>query len=68
MLGMTEREIFYKIDDSCASTPRRSKNIPDQKVLQPEDITGRIATAVAKAIAANNKVIEWQLRRAGLRL
>jgi hypothetical protein len=62
MLGLDESEIFREIDAGCFGTTHVSKNIPPQYSLIPRDILERIATGVAKAIEANNRAIEIQLR------
>lgn len=66
MLGMDESSIFHEIDRGCFGIAQLSTEIKDQPALQPNDILQRIATGVAKAIAANNAAIERQLRQAGL--
>jgi len=68
MIGMPEYEIFEVIDRACSELPHLFPNIPEQKALDPKYILGQIATGVAKAISANNAVIEHQLHQIGLRI
>jgi hypothetical protein len=63
MIGLSESELLAKIDEVAANPSDYSaKNIQNQGGLQPRDILTRLASGVAKAIAANNKAIEDQLR------
>ena len=67
MLGLREDEIVHEIDRGCLGFASESlKNIPRQDTLGPEDILAKLATGVSKAIDANNRAIERQLRSAGI--
>jgi len=66
MLGMTKNEIKDAIDRECFGIPGLFMNIPDQSVLAPQDILRKMASAVAKAISANNEAIERGLARRGI--
>jgi hypothetical protein len=65
MLGLNESEIFREIDTGCFGIADISMNIPPQSSLSPSDILVKLATGVAKAIEANNRAIEIQLRSQG---
>ena len=62
MLGLSESEIFREIDSGCFGIGHINMNIPNQSSLTPNDILAKLATGVAKAIEANNRAIERQLR------
>jgi hypothetical protein len=69
MLGLNEAQLFSMMDEGSASaSSRTAKNIESQGSLEPRDILIRLTNSVAKAIEANNKVIEEQLRNAGIKL
>ena len=65
MLGLNERQIFHEIDRGCFGIAHINMNIPNQSSLSPNDILAKLATGVAKAIEANNRAIEAQLRSHG---
>jgi hypothetical protein len=65
MLGLSESEIFGEIDRGSFGIPNISLSIPNQSSLTPSDILVKLATGVAKAIEANNRAIESQLRSQG---
>ena len=62
MLGLSESQIFSEIDRGCFGIAHLGLNIPDQSSLSPNDMLKKLATGVAKAIEANNRAIERQLR------
>ena len=62
MLGLDESAIFREIDTGCLGIANITMNIPPQSSLSPSDILAKLATGVAKAIEANNREIESQLR------
>jgi len=66
MLGMTENKIKDVIDQECFGIPGLFMNIRDQSLLDPQDILRKMASAVAKAISANNEAIERDLARRGI--
>ena len=68
MLGLTERELFSTIDGEVLGAAYSAVHIKDQQALHPQDILRKLASGVAKAIEANNKAIESQLRSAGIKL
>jgi hypothetical protein len=62
MLGLDESALFREIDTGCFGIANISMNIPPQSSLSPSDILTKLATGIAKAIEANNREIESQLR------
>jgi hypothetical protein len=68
MLGKSESQIFHDIDSGCFGISNLSSNIKSQNNLEPDDILIKLASGVAKAIEQNNKVIESQLREAGIKI
>ena len=66
MLGKSETQIFHDIDSGCFGISYLSANLKKQNNLDPEDILTKLASGVAKAIEQNNRVIESQLRDAGI--
>lgn len=68
MLGLTESQLFQKIDHGASSSGHWGSYIKKQESLEPDDMLRRLATGVAKAIEANNIAIENQLRSAGIKL
>ncbi len=68
MLGLTESQLFSKIDSGCFGIAHLSTNIKNQQALNPDDILQKLATGVAKAIEANNMAIENQLRSHGIKV
>jgi len=63
MLGLSEAELFSIIDNVAGSAHATTDNLKRQSSVEPRDILARLAAGVAKAIEANNKAIEEQLKR-----
>ena len=65
MLGLSGHQLLNEIDHGCFGMGGLALNIPGQPVLNPDDILRKLASGVAKAIEANNRAIEQQLRSQG---
>ena len=63
MLGDTAIQLEFKIISALRSIALGTLKLPKQDML-----FRAIAVSVAKAIAENNKIIEEQLSRAGIKL
>jgi len=64
MIGLDESALFTIIDEGTVNpASQATRGIEKQGALEPRDILIRLATSVAKAIEANNKAIEEQLKR-----
>lgn len=68
MLGLTESQLANEIDSGAFGIGHLGLNIGKQHALKPEDILQKLVTGVAKAIEANNRAIESQLRSKGINL
>ncbi len=68
MLGLNEGQLFQEIDSGVFGIGHIAMHIDDQPTLKPHDILQLLATGVARAIDANNRAIENQLRSAGIKL
>ncbi len=66
MLGKSESQIFHDIDSGCFGISHLASNLRKQNNLDPDDMLAKLATGVAKAIEQNNRLIESQLRDAGI--
>jgi hypothetical protein len=68
MLGKSESQIFHDIDCGCFGISHLSSNLTKQNNLEPDDILIKLAPGIAKAIEQNNRLIESQLRDAGIKI
>jgi hypothetical protein len=66
MIGLSEGQLFQKIDFGSFGVSHLSVHIKKQNNLDPDDILSKLASGVAKAITANNEEIERQLRLKGI--
>jgi hypothetical protein len=66
MIGLSKQKLINEIESEYGSFGHYNTAIKRQDSLDPADTLNRLVAGVVKAIEANNKAIELQLKQLGV--